>query len=122
MKVLAVGGGSGGHVTPVAAVLKELSVDMTDPFDVLFVCDRAFEKQARGIMAELPFAVAVRTIPSGKLRRYAHFSWWHYLRHFSIVIANIVDIFKTIGGFLASIGIVMRFRPDVVFAKGGYVC
>ena len=122
MKVLAVGGGSGGHVTPVAAVLRELSVDMTDPLDVLFVCDRAFEKQARGIMAELPFQVAVRTIPSGKLRRYAHFSWWHYLRHFSIVIANIVDIFKTIGGFLASIGVVMQFRPDVVFAKGGYVC
>lgn len=86
------------------------------------MCDRAFERQARGIMAELPFAVAVRTIPSGKLRRYAHFSWWHYLRHFSIVIANIIDVFKTLAGCIVSMGIIMRFRPDVVFAKGGYVC
>lgn len=122
MKVLAVGGGSGGHVTPVAAVLRELAVDTTDSLEVLFVCDRAFERQARGIMAELPIAVKVRTIPSGKLRRYAHFSWWHYVRHFSIVIANIIDAFKTFAGFIVSMGIIMRFRPNVVFAKGGYVC
>lgn len=122
MKVLAIGGGSGGHVTPVAAVLRELAASSKDPLDVLFVCDRAFEKQARGIMAELPFAVKVRTIPSGKLRRYAHFSWWHYVRHFTIVIANIVDIFKIIAGFIASLWVIARSRPDVVFAKGGYVC
>lgn len=122
MKVLAVGGGSGGHVTPVAAVLKELVTEGAEDFEVLFVCDRAFEKQARGIMAELPFAVKVKTIPSGKLRRYAHFSWWHYVRHFSIVMANIGDMFKTGAGFAASLWTLLRFRPDVVFAKGGYVC
>ena len=37
MRVLAVGGGSGGHVTPVAAVISELkkSGDVTDSFDAL---------------------------------------------------------------------------------------
>lgn len=122
MKILAVGGGSGGHVTPVAAVLKELSNEVAEELDVLFVCDRAFEAQARGIMAGLTFSVNVKTIPSGKLRRYAHFSWWHYLRHFSIMIANAIDIFKTFAGFIASLWILVRFRPDAVFAKGGYVC
>lgn len=93
-----------------------------ETLDVLFVCDTAFKKQATGIMATLPFAVKVRTIPSGKLRRYAHFSWWQYIRHFSIVLQNIADIAKTAAGFVVSIGVLLRFRPDVVFAKGGYVC
>lgn len=103
-------------------MLKELSVEAKEPLDVMFVCDVAFEKQARGIMATLPFAITVKTIPSGKLRRYAHFSWWHYVRHFSIVLENIADIGKTIVGFLASLWILVKFRPEVVFAKGGYVC
>lgn len=47
-------------------------------------------------------------IPAGKLRRY----WdWH----------NFIDIFKTIGGVFASISIIVRFWPDRVFIKGGYV-
>ena len=47
-------------------------------------------------------------IPAGKLRRY----WdWH----------NFIDIFKTIGGFFASISIIVRFWPDRIFIKGGYV-
>ena len=73
-------------------------------------------------MQTLPFEVTIKTIPSGKLRRYAHFSWWHYLRHFSIVLHNVFDLFKTALGFTKSIFILIRFRPDVVFAKGGFVC
>lgn len=103
-------------------MLKELAETSTDTPDVLFVCDKAFERQSRGIMATLPFAVAVKTVVSGKLRRYAHFSWWHYLRHFSIVLHNLADTFKTLTGFIQSVWIIIRFRPDVVFAKGGYVC
>lgn len=104
-------------------MLRELADDSgDDPLDVLFVCDKAFAVQSRGIMGALPFPVRIRTIPSGKLRRYAHFSWWHYIRHFSIVLRNMTDIAKTFAGFVASMWIIMRFRPQVVFAKGGYVC
>lgn len=104
-------------------MLKELADTQGDePFEVVFVCDRGFLKQSQGIMAELPFTVKVRAIPSGRLRRYAHFSWWQYVRHFSIVLANIVDIFKTIGGFFVALWVLAHFRPDVVFAKGGFVC
>lgn len=105
-------------------MLRQLAFDTAadQALDVLFVCDTAFKKQASGLMATLPFTVKVRTIPSGKLRRYAHFSWWQYIRHFSIVLQNAVDVIKTAAGFIVSIGVIMRFRPDVVFAKGGYVC
>ncbi len=86
------------------------------------MCDRGFKRQSQGIMAALPFPVAIATIPSGKLRRYAHFSWWQYIRHFSIVLHNMVDIVKTAAGFMKAIWLLLKFRPDVVFAKGGFVC
>lgn len=121
MRILAVGGGSGGHVTPVAAVLSELAHEK-EQLDVLFVCDKGFRTQSEGIMGELPFPVQIKTIPSGKLRRYAHFSWWHYIRHFSIILRNIADTVKTVGGFFSSLWLIARFKPDVVFAKGGFVC
>lgn len=44
------------------------------------------------------------------------------MRHFSIVLLNIFDLFKTALGFIKSIFILISFRPDVVFAKGGFVC
>lgn len=115
------GGGSGGHVTPVVAVLRELA-KKDEKLEALFVCDKAFEQQSRGLMATLPFPVDVRTITAGKLRRYAHFSWWHYLQNFNIVLRNVADIVRIAGGFFQSLGLLLRFRPDVVFAKGGYVC
>ena len=39
MRVLAVGGGSGGHVTPVAAVISELKKS-GDVSEVRFWCDK----------------------------------------------------------------------------------
>lgn len=86
------------------------------------MCDKGFKEQTEAIMSHVSVPVQVKTIPSGKLRRYAHFSWWHYVRHFSIVLHNIADIAKTAVGFVKSLWIVARFRPDVVFAKGGFVC
>jgi len=44
----------------------------------------------------------------GKLRRY--FSW-----------QNFVDVFKVPLGVWAAAGILRRFKPDVVFSKGGFV-
>lgn len=52
----------------------------------------------------IPFA----GIQAGKLRRY--FDW-----------RNFTDVFRLIIGFFQSLVIVSRFRPDTVFAKGGFV-
>jgi UDP-N-acetylglucosamine--N-acetylmuramyl-(pentapeptide) pyrophosphoryl-undecaprenol N-acetylglucosamine transferase len=89
---------------------------------VRFVCDKAFEVQSRGIMAQLPVPVVVSTITAGKFRRYAHMSILEHFKHPSIVFNNLIDIFKVAIGFLQSLWIIAWFQPDVVFAKGGYVC
>ena len=121
MKLLAAGGGSGGHVTPVLAVISELST-IDDQLEVMFVCDRAFESQSRGLMNHALVPVTVETIPAGKLRRYHGESIGQRLRDVRTIALNLRDIFKIIGGFFKSLWIIMRFRPDVVFAKGGFVC
>ena len=64
MKVLAVGGGSGGHVTPVAAVIEQLK-QHDEQLVVRFICDHAFEAQARGIMAHASVPVVVSTFTAG---------------------------------------------------------
>lgn len=38
------------------------------------------------------------------------------------VAKNLRDIFYIVGGFMQSVWLLQRFKPDVVFAKGGYVC
>lgn len=121
MKILAVGGGSGGHVTPIVAVVNELAKTESH-LEVRFVCDTAFETQSRGIMARAVVPIMVSTITAGKFRRYAHLSKLQHLKEPSIVWRNLTDIFKVGIGFMQSVGLLLRFRPDVVFAKGGYVC
>jgi len=100
MKILAVGGGSGGHVTPVVAVLRELK-KRDQSVEIRFWCDRKFAPQARSIMHHFDDSVPVETIFSGKLRRYNDLSLWRQLlRPVSIVLPNIRDAFLIGLGFL----------------------
>ena len=67
-KILAVGGGSGGHVTPVVAVFRELQ--KTGDHELRFWCDKKFGASARGIFAKFDEDIPVDLIVAGKLRRY----------------------------------------------------
>jgi UDP-N-acetylglucosamine--N-acetylmuramyl-(pentapeptide) pyrophosphoryl-undecaprenol N-acetylglucosamine transferase len=55
-----------------------------------------------------PSGIPFYGIFAGKLRRY--FSWW-----------NFVDPFLVIIGFFQSLVILIRFWPQAIFSKGGYV-
>ena len=121
MKLLAVGGGSGGHVTPVLAVINELS-KLDAKLDVHFVCDSAFESQSRGLMKHAFVPVRISTIPAGKFRRYHGESLLDKLKDVRTIAYNLRDLALIIGGFTKSVWMLVTDRPDVVFAKGGYVC
>jgi UDP-N-acetylglucosamine--N-acetylmuramyl-(pentapeptide) pyrophosphoryl-undecaprenol N-acetylglucosamine transferase len=121
IKILAVGGGSGGHVTPVVAVLRELRAK-DEKAELRFWCDRAFGNQAKSIVGNFDQSIPVQTIIAGKLRRYHHLS---LLQHFlipSVFWPNLRDIILVLIGTLQSIVKLIIWRPDVVFTKGGYVC
>ena len=120
VKILAVGGGSGGHVTPVVAVFKELH--KIDPeFELSFWCDKKFGPTARSIVASYDPELPVDLIYSGKLRRYHGVSKWYAL-HPTILLPNIVDMVRVAAGFVQSFFKLLRLRPDVIFMKGGFVC
>lgn len=108
-------------MTPVLAVINELSrLDKT--LEVQFVCDRAFESQSRGLMEHASIAVPVRVIRAGKFRRYHGVSVWRQLIDLPTMFKNIRDLALIAIGFFQSMWLLVQFKPDVVFAKGGYVC
>lgn len=108
-------------MTPIAAVINEIYKQQPD-IEVSFVCDGAFAQQAERVMGDLPIEVATTVITAGKFRRYAHFRYVDYLTTPSVVFQNIIDVFRVVKGCMQSIGLLRRIRPEVVFAKGGYVC
>ncbi|HEU5187297.1 MAG TPA: UDP-N-acetylglucosamine--N-acetylmuramyl-(pentapeptide) pyrophosphoryl-undecaprenol N-acetylglucosamine transferase [Candidatus Saccharimonadales bacterium] len=121
MTILAAGGGSGGHVTPVLAVLKELKKHDPD-LKVYFITDKAFGPQAATMMSGLPFTIHVKRIYAGKLRRYHGVSLWRHMTDVSTMLKNVRDVFLVGIGLLQSLKIMFKVKPDVVFTKGGFVC
>lgn len=121
MKMVGGGGGSGGHVTPVLAVLHTLKKH--DPqLEVCFVTDSKFGAQAEAIMKNSGLHVDVRQIHAGKLRRYHRVSIWRQIADLPTFFKNVRDVFATLVGFFQSLWLLMSFKPDVVFTKGGFVC
>ncbi len=108
-------------MTPVVAVLREIKKSHPKA-DIRFWCDKKFAKQAKSIMNNFDDTIPVHTIFAGKLRRYHHISTIGHLLWPSLVLQNIIDGFYVFLGFFQSIIKLLLWRPDIVFAKGGYVC
>jgi len=141
MKILVVGGGSGGHITPAVAVVREL-LEKRPRAQVEFWTDRKYYKNVVKITTEIgvrwgsedlgsgkkvPY-IRVRKVCAGKFRRYAGWTWKDWFRNWRIVLKDLV--FGNIAGFFGFIGgIIQSFwrllwpskRPDVIFLKGGFV-
>ena len=115
------GGGSGGHVTPTLAVLSELK-RLSPDVEMAFITDRGFGQQARDLIDRSPLEIRLRRIYAGKFRRYHNVHLLRQIFDFKTVFMNVRDAFLVGVGFLESIVFLMRFRPDVVFTKGGFVC
>lgn len=134
------GGGSGGHITPAVAVVREILAKKPRA-EVEFWTDPKYYKNVTKLTTEIGVAwgeearkrkttyIRVRRIPAGKFHRYANWHFRDYFVHFGLTIREL--IFGNILGFLGFLaGIVTSFgrllskrnRPNVIFLKGGYVC
>jgi UDP-N-acetylglucosamine--N-acetylmuramyl-(pentapeptide) pyrophosphoryl-undecaprenol N-acetylglucosamine transferase len=96
------GGGTAGHVFPALAVLDELA--STWRGRVVWIGSTS--GMERDILSRR--GIPYYGIPAGKLRRY-------------LALANFFDPFRTLAGFFASLAILRKERPRLVFSKGGYV-
>ena len=84
--------------------------------------DKKFGTQAQEIMQKATVPVRTKKICAGKFRRYHKVSFIKQLFNVSTNFKNFRDLFSTMFGFFESLWILLRFRPDVVFTKGGFVC
>lgn len=117
-----VGGGSGGHVTPVAAVCSQLKKSYPDA-EIRVWCDQKFYQQAFATMVSVDGHIKVEPIIAGKLRRYHKLSIVRQLLQVrTIVLPNLIDGLKLLVGTAQSFMKLLMWRPDVVFSKGGFVC
>ena len=103
MRLLLSGGGTAGHVLPHIAVLDALR-KRGEQVEVLYVGSRNGPEQSYAREWGIPY----KSIPVGKWRRY--FDW-----------KNLTDPLKVGAGVIKSLWIIQRFKPDVIFSKGGFV-
>ncbi|MEA1936967.1 MAG: undecaprenyldiphospho-muramoylpentapeptide beta-N-acetylglucosaminyltransferase [Patescibacteria group bacterium] len=106
MKILLTGGGTGGHLMPLLAVVSELKKlgkeqEASKLEFLLLSPDSEFNKSISDA------GIQIKIIKAGKLRRY--FSW-----------ENFVDIFKIPVGIIQSLYHLSKFKPNLVFSKGGF--
>lgn len=105
MRIALTGGGTGGHIFPILAVVREIKKQLENKEEVEFLFLGPNGELEKEIM-EKEF-IPMKKIQCGKLRRY--FSWLNFL-----------DFFKIPLGFGQSLWHLLIFMPDAVFAKGGY--
>lgn len=101
-RVAMTGGGTAGHVIPGLAVAEQLASRWGGT--VFWIGSGSGIERQLVARAGLPF----RAIPAGKLRRY-------------LSLRNITDIARIAAGVVASIAILRRERPRLLFSKGGFV-
>lgn len=99
------GGGSGGHITPIIAVARELRKNYRAELELYFLGAAKFSSLLK------EEKIKVQPIISGKIRR--NLSPQNIIR-------NIIDVFKTPLGFLQSLWYLFWWMPDALFSKGGY--
>lgn len=104
MRIVLTGGGTGGHLTPLVAVAEKIKAKLGSEAQLLYIGSGA--EMERKIMGEE--GIPAKFVMSGKMRRYFSFQ-------------NFIDVFKIPIGFVQALWILLRFMPDAVFSKGGYV-
>lgn len=109
------GGGSGGHITPILAVVESLR-EKGFKGRIIWLAPR-HDRQIEVLAGK---DIKVINIHTGKLRRFAHWKWWEYITHYKFMLENIRDYFMIILGFLESLYLVLKYKPTACFNKGGF--
>ncbi len=105
------GGGTGGHIYPGLAIADNLK-QSSNSISIVWIGSNN-GKDKKMVLSDVS-KDGIKTcdrfigIPSGKLRRYISFQ-------------NFIDIFKIFFGFIASVFILAKIKPVIVFSKGGFV-
>ena len=109
MKIVFAGGGSGGHVIPLIAIVREFR-KIYQGTDVRFYFIGPKDEFTNELLKKE--GVIVKNIFAGKIRRYVN---WQS------ILQNLVDILIKIPlGFIESVFYIFYLSPDLIFSKGGF--
>lgn len=100
-KIVLTGGGTAGHVTPNLALLPSL---VERGYEIHYI--GSYNGIERKLIEDAD--ITYDGISSGKLRRYFD-------------LKNFTDPFRVIKGYGEARRLMKKYRPDVVFSKGGFV-
>lgn len=100
-KIVLTGGGTAGHVTPNLALLPSLR---ERGYEIHYI--GSYQGMERALIEKA--GVLYDGISSGKLRRYFD-------------LKNFTDPFRVLKGCAEAMKLIKKYRPDVVFSKGGFV-
>lgn len=100
-KIILTGGGTAGHVTPNLALLPTLQ---KEEFEIRYI--GSYNGIERRLIEQT--GIPYDGISSGKLRRYFD-------------IKNFSDPIRVLKGYAEALRLIKKFKPDVVFSKGGFV-
>ena len=109
MRILFTGGGTGGHVVPIIAIAREIKrIYQKDDLEFYFLGP----KDELGSALLLAEGIKIRSVLSGKIRRYFSFKSF---------FLNLLDLLVKIPiGILQSFFHIFLLSPDLIFSKGGY--
>lgn len=105
-KIIICGGGTAGHIYPALAVLEKLKKNIQN-LEILYIGSGNQIEQKILKNKNINFVA----IPAGKIRRSLSLE---------STIKNIIDLFKLPLGFLKALIIIRKFKPQLIFSKGGY--
>ena len=108
LRLLIAGGGTGGHIFPAEAVLQELA-SRDIPVEAMWIGQRGGREEEVARKHGIQFA----TIQVGKARQTGELK---------DRILNVIDKGRVLIGVPQAWQKVRGFKPDVIFATGGYVC
>lgn len=102
VRILLVGGGTGGHFYPLISIAEALNVYDAQDISLYYAGPNKYDTET--LTAQ---NIQFVWVPSGKSRRYSS-------------LLNFIDTFKTFGGLIVAILRLFVIYPDVVMSKGGY--
>ncbi|MDQ3123317.1 MAG: glycosyltransferase, partial [bacterium] len=118
MRILLIGGGSGGHITPLLAVAHELKL-LHPGIELVGVC----EKNAAFVHLyhEDQAIDRVLQVSAGKYRRYSGLSLKEKLTDIKTPVLNVRDAGRTLIGYRQARRLLKELKPDAMLIKGGFV-
>ncbi len=109
MGIIICGGGTAGHIYPAVAIIENIRQNYPD-YRLLFVGTK------RGMENKfiLDIGVDFTTVKSSGLN--INRAWFNRIKTY------LKFLFSLNLGFLKSLAIIIRFKPDIILGMGGYVC